>query len=455
MAVGEYLKELLVQRGISVSEMTNMLGMSSRNSLYRFFSGKQSCEKQRKILDDIIRLVPFSEEEKRRLNELFEDGGSGKFADAVKGILDSVFMLNASSYVVKSSGKPLVDHLSHYDDNGKQMIVMSGIRSAEIIQDMYNFLKYSPETHVYHYMTFPQGDILTAYEVLALIKLSEFKNYFPMEPAEEKEDGMCILSMANDGCRLQILNFAGGGKVELETYITDMSYRFLLNRVRQDQKRSTPIKKRIRQVKSYVSALGEVSEIEEGDSFYCEGAPCFGYLPPDILYDMFKGINFFGYPEEYPRIQQMIKLVRGRNERLYSVGRKRFVYDAEHIRQMLETGIAVDHVSDFPPMSIEQRRNYFSWLIDYLKKTDRVVSCRMLKDVTVRHSFVYEREHMLYMYRPIAKDGDMDVSVIMLRNKSVDEVMGYFSDYVWEKHTLSDEETRVILEELVREYLER
>lgn len=43
--------------------------------------------------------------------------------------------------------------------------------------------------------------------------------------------------------------------------------------------------------------LGDALEIDKGDVVSSDGTLCFGYLPAEILCEMFEQINFFGFSE--------------------------------------------------------------------------------------------------------------------------------------------------------------
>lgn len=448
MTAGAYLKNILKEKSIPISYLTNKLGLSSRNTLYRLFNGNLSSEKQKIIIKNIVEQIQLSEEETETLETLMKEGEGGKFYDEINRILMNVYTSCEGGYSIDD--KTLYDILC---TNKVEFVTMFGIKDEKIICDMYKFLAENPEVTVYHYMKFPKINTQAIYEILALIRLSEFPNYVPLELEGLMQRGIYIISRDENSYVLQMAEFTPGGSVLLETQISETSYKYILDKDKRLQGRSTPIKRQIDRVQSYMNTLEETLEIEEGDSFYCEGAPCFGYLPMEILYEMFEGIDFFGYPKNHPYVQNLVVHIQEKNKRLYSLGHKRFLYDEKHLRAMMETGFAIDHVSEFPPMNIEQRRSYFKWLIEYLNRDDKNITCRLLKDVEIEHSYVYEEGHMLYMYRPNTELNNMDVSVIMLKNRGVDEIMKHFTDYLWNTHTLSETETVAELERLAGECL--
>ncbi len=448
MTAGAYLKTILKEKSIPISYLTNKLGLSSRNTLYRLFNGDLSSEKQKTIIKNIVDQIQLSEEETETLVALLKEGAGGKFNDEINRILMNVYTSCEGGYSI--GGRMLYDILCAHK---VEFVTVFGIKDEKIICDMYRFLAENPEVTVYHYMKFPKINTQAIYEILALIKLSEFPNYIPLELDGSMQRGIYIVSSDKNRYTLQMAEFTLGDPVLLQTQISEASYNYILGKNERLQSRSTPIKRQVDRVQSYMSTLEETLEIEEDDSFYCEGAPCFGYLPMEILYEMFEGIDFFGYPKNHPYVQNLVDHMQEKNKRLYSLGHKRFIYDEKHLRTMMETGFAIDHVSEFPPLSIEQRRSYFKWLIGFLKQDDKNITCRMLKDVEIEHSYVYEEGHMLYMYRPNTELNNMDVSVIMLKNRGVDEIMKHFTEYLWNTHTLSEQETVAELERLAGECL--
>lgn len=104
------------------------------------------------------------------------------------------------------------------------------------------------------------------------------------------------------------------------------------------------------------------------------------------------------------------------------------IFDEKNVKKMLLTGISVDHLDGFPPMTVEQRVRSFRYLIEYSKQHPESIRFRMLKEGAVEYPYAYEKGRMLYIYCTNASDtGD---SVIMLTNKNVNEVMTIFTDYI-------------------------
>ncbi|MCC8160709.1 MAG: hypothetical protein LIO53_05300 [Oscillospiraceae bacterium] len=451
MKIGEYLKEALKSKNISVSELSRSLGLASRNELYRLFNGYHSYDKQKRMINAIIAQVPFSAEETKTLRCLLKKSKEGEFALEVKRILNYIYAPDIKPLTVRrgSIKKKLSAALCSH--KGEKIIIASGIKSERVIQEMYDVLKKNPNQEIYNYMSFPQGDVLTAYEILALVKLAEFTGYIPLECDEAPQAGLQIIGTEKGKPYLQLLELADGEPVLIETNISNEMYQYMLDRNQRMKSECRPIKETIGRVPDYMQILGDVLEIDKGDVISSEGTLCFGYLPAEILCEMFEQINFFGYPKEHPYPQELMRLVRDREARLHSAGSRNMIFDEENVKNMLLTGISVDHLEGFPPMNPEQRARSFKYLIEYSKRHPESMRFRMLKDGTVEYPYAYEKGRMLYIYRSNTSDaGD---SVIMLVNKNVNEVMTIFTDYVWETRTASDTETAEKLENMMKKYL--
>ncbi|MCC8169560.1 MAG: hypothetical protein LIO59_04225, partial [Oscillospiraceae bacterium] len=354
MKVGEYLKEVLQSKDISVAELSRMLELTSRNELYRLFSGYHSYEKQKRLIDAIIERVDFSTAEKKRLYDLLKKSKDGEFALEVKRILNYIYVSNIRGITVRCNDVKRKLSAAVNTRKGEKIIIASGIRNERIIQDMYDILKKNPTQVLYKYQIFAQSEPLSAYEFLALIKLSVFPGYTPLESDGSLPSGLYIIGTENGAAYLQMLGLIKDGEpVLIETNISNEMYQYLIEKNQKIQSGCRAIKETIGRVPDYMQILGDVLEIDKGDVVSSEGTLCFGYLPAEILCEMFEQINFFGFPKEHPYPQELMRLVRDREARLHSAGSRSMIFDEKNVKNMLLTGISVDHLDGFPPMTVE------------------------------------------------------------------------------------------------------
>ncbi|MCD8181059.1 MAG: helix-turn-helix transcriptional regulator, partial [Firmicutes bacterium] len=101
MKLGEYLKEILKAKNISVSELARRLELTSRNELYRLFSGYHSYEKQKRMINAITAQVQFTPEETETLWELLKKSKEGEFAPEVKRILNFIYAADIKPLTVR------------------------------------------------------------------------------------------------------------------------------------------------------------------------------------------------------------------------------------------------------------------------------------------------------------------------------------------------------------------
>lgn len=439
--------------------MSKKLELKSRNTLYRLFKGYYSYEMSKELTDRITKCVDFSENELLRLDELLHKQRKKRFTVRSNEILSYIYSNCKDSFETegKKSLSSALNKCSSMSSGGdKAVLIISGITDQRIIFDIYRFLKKNIGcVKVYNYLRFSVRDRLAAYEALALIRLSEFEDYIPLKAAfgdRYMTPGIQILRKNAEGCYMYKAEFSGGRVMLLETPVTDDMYEYEIEKNRGMAERAEKLKFTVKRVADYIKILNDIKELDLNSSFFSEGAPCFGYLTSDILVEMFKEINYFGFPQQHPYVQSLIKLVRDKDEAYRGEGaRKRMLFDIDVLEQMMKTGYSVDHAAEFPPMSLEQRKRYFEGIIMQAKTEPEKYSFRILKNLSVGCSYVYVEGHMLYIYR--SKTGYTDGSAVIVREKCVNEIMREFTDYIWESCTLSDCESIAETEKLMKKYL--
>ena len=127
------------------------------------------------------------------------------------------------------------------------------------------------------------------------------------------------------------------------------------------------------------------------------------------------------------------------------------VFDEQHIRDMMETGFAFEHVEQFNPMTVAQREKYFAGLIDMAKNRPDKIQFRFLKSGAIQYPFVYGSHRLLYIN--YADTPYFEGFSIMLREKSVLKIMDDFAIYAWNNFTLSDKESINKMEKMKSMYI--
>lgn len=91
MNFGDYLKEKLLEKEVSLSVLSEQMGVKSRSALYRMFDGRCSYSKASELFSKITENVKFSEEEKRNCIKLMEDLKTERFYIETRKILSSIY----------------------------------------------------------------------------------------------------------------------------------------------------------------------------------------------------------------------------------------------------------------------------------------------------------------------------------------------------------------------------
>lgn len=450
MTAGQYVKDIFDGRNISLTDITEKLELKSRNILYRLFNDKLSYRKAKDLIHQIDECINFSEFEKAEIAKLLEYNKNGTFLVETRKILSHMYDERlGNNFFVTSNGdtKPLSEAIGdrEYDS---VTIYMSNIHDLGIISEIKRYLQANQNAILYNYLEFRFHKLMTAYELLSLIELSNYSNYNPMQTENVAYNGLKIIKRIKNMYYLQEIELVEDKYMFIETEISENYYNYIKQKHSIINARAKPLKKPVNMVKNYIEIMEDTLLLDKGDSFYCEGAPCFGYLTADILIEMFKNINYFGYPADFPYVQKLLEIVRERHDLFYNTSySKQFLFDEKHLKNMILTGISIDHPEEFKPMSIEQRSRFFNWLIEYSQKNPRKLSFRILKNKQVECSFVYEAGKMLYKY--CAETGYTNGAVIMINNAGVNEIMHDFSVYLWNEFTYSEEESIDIIKKLL------
>lgn len=453
MTIGEYLKQIIAQRGISVTQLSSELGLKSRNVLYRLFGNYYSVQKTSELIEQIDKKIVFSNAEKAKIGEFLNKGMISRKAAESRDILSSIYRGAAGGgFGVSINGKRLLfsDALNRAAET-ESVVFMSGISDSRLIGDIDSFLGNSEKTEVFNYLQFSQ-QLMTCHEINALLVLKPHKNYTPLLAQHVGFKGVFVLCKSGAEHYAFKLEHFRDDYIYLEAPISEEIYDHIIYKKDKFNETCTPIKEHGSRVSDYIDIMNDSALFDSGVTYYSEGAPCFGNLPYDIVYDMFKDINYFGFPKDHPYVQKLINAFVERQKGFMknNAAKKRYLFDHESIKYMMQTGLSFDHAERFNPMTPAQLRKFFDILIQYAREMPEKISFRFTKE-PLRYPFVYGIDIMLYSY--VSGTGYMDGFVINLKNKAIFDVMNDFMPYVWDNFTISEADSIKILEDMSEKYI--
>ena len=453
MTVGEYLKNLLKQKEVSVTWLSNELGLKSRNVLYRVFSDYYSDDKTREVIERIYKIVFFSDAEKAKIGELLNIGVTSRQITESRNILSGIYKDPSYGKFGTVHGGMHInfsDILKHAAPH-ESVVFMAGVSDARIIGDIDSFHGNSEKTAAYNYFHFSQRN-MTCHEITALITLMGHKNYTPLLTRNVDFRGVFILYKTKSEYRGIKLELFQNDYLFLETPVSEEFYNPIIYKKDIFNDLCEPVKKPGSRVVDYIDIIKDSIIFDNTETYFSEGAPCFGNLPYNIVYDMFKDINFFGFPKDHPYVVKLINMFISRQKSFMEnpAAKKLFLFDYDSIKRMMQTGLSFDHAEHFKPMTQKQLKDYFDSLIKTAKERPDKIRFRFTK-VPLKRPFVYGIDTMLYSY--ISDSGYTDGFFIMLRNKALFDVMNDFMPYVWDEYTMSDEESAKLLAQMSDEYI--
>ena len=451
MTSGEYIKYLIAAKSISVSELCEAAGIKSRNTVYRLFNNYHSEAKTRELIKSIKPFLSLTKSELKTLDELLnEKRVSNVLYRSREILLPMLFDIHS-----EKRGKPdsLDITIPENGRSGDRKIFLSQIDRVELIAGLYEYVKETPGAEIVHYMSMDTNDVMTAYDILGILLLSSTPGYTPLITSKPPVQGVEMLRMLNKDRRLFKLEDSEKGDICVETAVSRNLYDFILKRHESAMASARAIKRSTSMVKDYISVVNDSLELDKGHTYYFEGAPCFGNLGFELMYRMFKDANYFGFPPEHPYVNRLIELIKTRNDIFANdpTSKKSFVFDEKHIREMLKTGFAFEHVKPFRPLTVKERVEYFSKLIKVAKEMPDKLRIRFIKEGEIKFPFVYGPGRLLYVN--YSDTPYFEGYSIMTKEKSVIRIMDDFAEYVWNKFTISDEESISKLEKMMDTYL--
>ncbi|MGN0163159.1 MAG: helix-turn-helix domain-containing protein [Candidatus Ornithomonoglobus sp.] len=446
MTAGEYLKSVLTKKNIQMSELAERMGLKSRNALYRLFGDRCSKEKAAELANEIAICAGLSAEELDGFYDRLSHNGESSFLTKTRAVLMNLYaqeLPNGYTFEYNGRKKPLSEALS-CRENARTDIFIAGISDISIIGDICAFMEENPEVRIHHYVKLRKNTLMTAYELVALTVFMNYRNYNPYISEYWNFTGICILEKDKCDCFVRKLEFLKNNIFFLESRLTSEMYEHMWLKQKKLNELSKPIKKPGKKVIDYIEILKDSMIFDDGQIFYSEGAPCFGTLTCEAAYDLFKKASFFGLPEEHPYVKGMIELYQKRQDTfLNTKGAKRYyLFDEEHMKNMLTTGISFDHPEQFPSLSKEQLRKYFEWLADMNKNHPEKIEIKFAKIPELRHPFVYGRNKMYYMYH--SDSGYMDGFTVTIDEPGIFEIMNDFVDYVWDNFAVEGQLTDLL-----------
>ena len=453
MTAGSYIKSLLEKKDVSLSSLTKKLGLKSRSALYRLFSDYYSLSKTKELIEQIKQFVPFDEEESERLNMLLGSDTVSSFFKKTRSVLSSLMKDEPDmGYVIEcEDGSRLIlkDLLNKYS-RGNTDIIISGLDDEKMIGDIHSLLSVDHRTRVHAYLKLKYHRLMTAYEILSLIVLASYENYIPYICDYVMYKGICILSEIDSEYYLVSMNSSNLGNGFVETKITKQFYDYIMGNHGRLIKKYPCIRMPVNKVSDYIEYSKIVTENENGEMLYAEGAPCFGNLKFSILEDMFRQIDYFGFPQEHVYVKSLIEIFRQKEKnRQENTGFiMNHLFDFEHMKYMMQTGIAFDHLDLFAPMSSSQCAEYFDYFYKLSENSDNRINYRFYKGEMLRYPFVYKMGSLLYLYSSSSESGRC--GMMLIDNSGVIEIMDDFAAYIWSSYTYSDKESKEELIKLIR-----
>lgn len=445
MTFGEYLHKLLKDKHINLSNLAATAGIKSKNEIYRLFDNKYSYEKTKKLTDQILSVIEIHREEKNKLYRLMENCKIKNSVRNAWSILEGLYKgieiekdenIEKIGRVLEANRKSKIKIFIGYETNINISLFFVDLLSKHNGYDI----------SIVHAVNFNKAEDIIAQEIFSLIKLLPHDEYKCFEVNKSELKG--VIGLIKSSEKYHMFTVTENDKY-VESQVSEELYELMLKEYSRCEK-GTELKDMRDHVTDYAYSITNFLPVDTNNVFSFEGVFCFGDIPFDTMYSMLKNANYFGLPPESSYITNIVDAAKER----YETGRKSdsarvYILSGDRMKNLFLTGKTVDHVDVFRPLTKEEIRrmvdyylnsNRFKYRFFNSEYSNKCIECAIADDFGIilwDASLGYGKKHF---------------QTVISHPKAM-SVFKSFTEYFWNNCTLSDEESKKKLKNLINEYL--
>ena len=436
MDYGEYIQRLLLKHNVVLTELSQRIGLKSRNELYRLFYNQHSYAKAKAITDRIVETIDFTNEEKNTIYSLL------KATDVKSSVIDARSIL---SRIFDEDMEPAAK--AKQPSDSKTDVYLGSLKETERIRAAYEYiLNLNGRVTLSHYVAFSGSEKDIARELYSVFLFSSLANYNVFLSPKRNYDGLCAVTASRTKNNVYMKIKSKRRTMTLDTEINDemrdfIGHYFDLNKGRPIKKSNDKISEFPEMFKKGLVQFNSESVALIGGMYLCR-------IPYDILCGIFREAGYFGLPEDSEYVVNILKGLKKRWEGECSRRHKRrMIIDFDRLEEFIETGIPFDRIDGFRPLTYRERLKTLKKLQEDFDGSDGVKSYRFIKG-RINRNIIYTKGHGITVYNSGIAYTSGNYYINIDTKKSCD-VFDDFIEYIWQTRTYSDEDSRVMMRKLV------
>ncbi len=442
MNFGEYLQKLLKEKNVSVAKLAVKMNIKSKNEIYRLFKNKYSYEKTKKLMEKIMSNVDFSKEEKHKLCRLMLTCKISYSERTANAILEKLYSKKAPE--IDEKFQIFADFIEENSDMRITLYVGMIPENQSIV--LGELFKAHPDIKIIQMVNFNTADEKIARQLFAIITFFQNKNHKLYENVGRADEAVLAIAEDGDICKLAVFDT---GRIYISKISKDMAF-YMHRRMEADF--GTELKQNRVRIADYEYMLEYTCTCDENDTYSLHGMLCLAEIPYDIMYNLFKDANYFGFPYEHSYIQSLFALERKHDDLRHTADSSHYYFLSEdYVKKFLTTGITPGYIKEFRPLNPEEitetlkifepRENGIKYKGRFLREgyTSIDTECCYIDNVGIYISDSQSIPKPTYL------------QAIITHPKAM-RVFKNFIKQFWESSVYSDEESRELLDKYIEEF---
>jgi transcriptional regulator with XRE-family HTH domain len=473
---GEFLTSILHRKNLTITQLANITGMKSRNSIQRLLRDENSIELIENYSTKLTHINEswLTSSEIREMEAAIEVSRYGKSTISSRDTLLHLCFSkpNASIYNKNPAFSPIENPPSSIHELFQSYLKCQKL-SFIIFDSPYNELTDAIKSLTtvikipirIEHMIYAKDDAATNAEIFSSIyKLINYKNYNAYYSSSDCK------GIQNDMSNLMVINKITSDKTHATDLIKvgrnrqytilysnpgDELYYFYLNYFNGQKACSLPLRRCYRNCDP-IDKLIELCEfllyLEQSSSEYLiKQNMCFQMIHTDISYQMLKDANFLGLGEDHPKIKKLVQVCIERFENYYTVKKNKIcIFTKRGLEDFVRTHNLSDHFYKFRDFTDAEVKFTLEFILNQIRTNDYFKLYLMKDDYKIDNiEYSYYENQVIYLFDSCSGyDDDLDEGIIAAK-----PFLEIFDDFIKNelipKHTYPEDETIRFLEYLI------
>lgn len=479
MTFGECLGSLMKSRNISVSRLTELMFMKSRNSIQRILKDESSINIIEAFKNKLIELDPLnlSASELEQLEQSIEVSKVGKDTVAARKILLQIF--DNSYYRVKSHCPAVLNPLEEksislrelfasYKAFDKIKLLIFDVVSAEFINELVNVIRTSPPAliSIAQILYFGTSRSHNAATLVSVFKLFNYEHYEVYCISNELTSNIHPYISPNT-IVIDKETAKGSHYTDLIMMDTDLTFSYVkdvqgnslfsfylyhFNKLRQHCQNIRTLYKNENPVETVLSISDKCGPIARNSNCYLiEHSFTYSMIPFDILVKMLIEADYCGMDDNNPVIQKLLQVF---NERFYHYNHptkmKISFLTKRGILDFVKNRVMGDHFIYFRPFTKQEVKIILEFILKQLEENDLFKIYLLKNDYSVGNiQFSYFENNTLWLFDSCSGYGEDYFEGIIDSIPILEVYDDFIKNELLKNHTLPESETIDFLKYLI------